>query len=206
MVETYNHERATIVVWQRTKKGNDCCGDAHVVVNQDEYTLCAVVDGLGSGQGASESALAAVQTIKEHAAENLPTIMERCNESLFSKRGAVLTILKIDYLQQHIKYTNIGNVCFHLCAPSGKRVRPLPVQGYLSGKKDLTVEEKVFPYEEGSVFILHSDGVKDEKFLLYSVLDSTVTPDLFIEMLEEKGSTDDLTILVGKLSKPARSE
>ncbi|NEU31462.1 SpoIIE family protein phosphatase [bacterium LRH843] len=196
---TYNDDKnVEVVILQRTKPGNSACGDAHTVIHTDNYTVCAVVDGLGSGEGARQSATAIIETIQACHHEPVKQIVEACNQKMYHMRGAVMTIIKINYSNRKVCYCNVGNVGFDMHLPNGKTFRPIPSRGYLSSKKQI-ITSNCFAYQHGCVFSLYSDGViapptKVELMNMDSPRESA-------EFLFSKNDSavDDLTLLVGKI-------
>ena len=73
--------------------------------------ICALADGLGSGEFAKDSADAVMEEIENYADESIETIVKKCNEVLVKKRGVVLGIIKLDfttkiYFYVHRQYRN----------------------------------------------------------------------------------------------------
>ncbi|KMJ55858.1 indirect negative regulator of sigma-B activity [Bacillus sp. LL01] len=199
MINFYEHKNLEIAAVQQAKPGNIHCGDAHVVVEEKDFTICAVVDGLGSGEGASESAVAAIKIIKDNRFLDVEEIVKTCNEAMVNKRGAVLTLVKVDFVKKELNYCNFGNIGFVMYYPDGTTIQPIPLRGYLSGRKAV-IKSKSFSYKEGSIFMLYSDGVKipfSKKNLL--TIDSLKKE--FTDLLTlDRFAIDDVTLLVGKLA------
>lgn len=199
MIEHQQLEKADISVYQVAKKGNWCSGDAFYTVRTNDYILCAVADGLGSGEEAMEAAAIAMNVIKEDHHLNLDTIMDHCNNVLWGTRGVVLTILKIDIHSNIIEYTNVGNIACTFYKPSGDMIRPLPSRGYLSGKRKAFKIQRI-PYEKDMIFILYSDGLIFDP-MYHTLFTKNETPERIIERVVSlmENSNDDTTILVGKV-------
>ncbi|MFC0472367.1 SpoIIE family protein phosphatase [Halalkalibacter kiskunsagensis] len=198
MVTFYNSEKIEVAAFEQAKRGNACCGDAHSVIHTDEYTICAVADGLGSGEQALDSALAAIVKIESYHSLTVSQMVEACNDALHDKRGAVLTVLKIDHKKQEISYCNYGNIGFVMYLPDGNTIQPIPSRGYLSGKKT-NFKSSFFPYKRGSSFLLYSDGAKKRpnKDLLVQMT-SPIEASSYLFSRDEIVS-DDVTMLVGRL-------
>lgn len=198
MITHYNDNHIEIIAFERAKRGNDCCGDEHIVIQTKTFTICAVVDGLGSGQGAYEAAQIIAQIIKEKYTCTIEQIMELCNEAMMHHRGAVMSIIKIHYVTNEIQYCNVGNVRFTLYYPNKEVIRPIPTRGYLSGRH-CTVTSERFKYEKGCIFLLYSDGVltippMERMFRLGQLEDLTERI-----VKEATYAEDDITLLVGKI-------
>ncbi|MCM3714666.1 protein phosphatase 2C domain-containing protein [Halalkalibacter oceani] len=198
MISYYDDGKIEVAILEQAKPGKTCCGDAHTVIHTEDYTVCAVADGLGSGEGALQSAKAAIETIEMNHHATVEEMMEACNESLLFMRGAVMTIIKVDYVQSEICYSNVGNIGFIFHFPDGKTIQPIPSRGYLSGKKQ-TIKSQCFKYQKGSAFLLFSDGIQNpppKHLLLKMASPKKVANELFPA---DGYAIDDVTLLVGKL-------
>lgn len=155
----YNDQKIEVLAFEQAKSGNVCSGDAYTVIQTTNYTICAVVDGLGSGEGALQSAKACVAAIHSFQNESVGSMITACNQAMYNKRGAVVTIIKFEYSTKKLSYCNHGNIGFALYGVDGTTIQPVPTRGFLSGKK-LSVKSSTYSYSNGSTFILYSDGVK----------------------------------------------
>lgn len=197
MLEHQNFNKIDIYAYQSAKKGEDCNGDVYFVKETDEYFLCAVADGLGSGRDANASSEAAISVIKDHHDEDVKSLMERANDALHLKRGAVLAIFKIYYKEQELEYSCVGNIRFMLRTEAGKVTYPMPTMGFLSGRpQQVTVQR--FPFEKGTSFLIHSDGLEiySIKKYLWDVRSIRDTYQSIKEMIQNP--KDDITFLIGK--------
>ncbi|WP_078551286.1 PP2C family serine/threonine-protein phosphatase [Bacillus alkalicellulosilyticus] len=199
MVEFTKFDSVKVAIYQKAKQGNDLCGDSYVIIETDRYFLCAIADGLGSGEGAHCASVEAITIIKENHDAPVEVLMSKCNEAQLSRRGIVMTIVKIDYEQQRIHYSNVGNIGFVFYLPSGKVVRPIPQRGFLSGRK-VMIKEESFPYESGSTFILYSDGLHSSNIKPLN-LTTLHSPDDATEFIRKniKNKEDDLTVLIAQI-------
>ncbi|MDQ0256144.1 negative regulator of sigma-B (phosphoserine phosphatase) [Evansella vedderi] len=189
-----------ISTFKAAKKGNWCSGDSLLIEKTEDYVVCAVADGLGSGEEAAEASEAAIETIKENHHLDVESLMAKCNNVLFNKRGAVLAILKIDINDCQITYSNVGNIGCIFYDPSGKLTRPIPSRGYLSGKKQDFRIQKIYLEQEMS-FILYTDGLifNPVYHSYFTKMNSTKTT---IQHLVDLNMDfkDDTTIVVGKIN------
>ncbi|UOE94369.1 PP2C family serine/threonine-protein phosphatase [Alkalihalobacillus sp. LMS39] len=199
VVEYKIHDHVKVAVYQQAKAGNYCCGDSYVMIETKQYFLCAIADGLGSGEGAWISSDEVMKMIKEFHHEPIEALMKRCNEALVGKRGAVLTVLKVDYEENLLHYSNVGNIGFIYYLQNGEVIRPIPTRGFLSGRKT-TIKVERYPYKSGSAFLLYSDGMKlsSSKQLNTAMLQS---PDEAADFIREniENKADDLTVLIGQI-------
>lgn len=157
-----DQNRMQLSVFQKAKKGNYYCGDSYFYKETDEAFVCALADGLGSGELARESSKAVMNVIEENPVLTVEALVKKCNEVLTGKRGVVLGILRIDFKTETYSYSSIGNIGVITIGPDGKRNRSIPLAGYLAGyPRELRVTRgKV---HEGMVFLMFSDGVNDRR-------------------------------------------
>lgn len=150
-------DKLELFVHQTTKAGNTECGDSYFYKATDEYFICVIADGLGSGKYANEASTAVITVVEQYHHEELDQLMDRCNTVLLQKRGAAVSVLKFYFNKNEFVYSGVGNIRFFLYSPEGKLTYPLPVTGYLSGRPQ-TFNTQRFTYEPESKFLIYSDG------------------------------------------------
>ncbi|MDG5787933.1 SpoIIE family protein phosphatase [Evansella sp. AB-P1] len=199
MIERQHLEKVDISLYQNAKKGNWCSGDSIFTVSTKDYVLCAVADGLGSGEEAMDASSAAIESIKMNHHLDVALIMSHCNKTLAHKRGTVIGVLKINFPNKEIIYCNVGNIGCAFYPPSGKLERPIPIRGYLSGKQQKFKIQHLY-YEPGTSFILYTDGLIFNP-AYHSCLFDLNTPELMMEHIvnDMKESNDDTAIVIGKI-------
>lgn len=199
MIESRTHNKVKTAVYQKEKEGNHLCGDSFMMIETDDYFLCAVADGLGSGEYAFKSSDIAMEILRTHHEWTVPDLMDECNRHLCGERGTVITILKIVFDEKKVIYGNIGNIGSFIAADEQKAHRPLPAPGFLSGRKFHYRLEHYY-YKKNLHFILHSDGISisQEEYNWMIDLQST---DVSMRYLAEKSqkTKDDRTVLIGSL-------
>lgn len=187
-----------VSVFQCAKNNNTHCGDSYFIHETDDYFICAVADGLGSGKDAELASATAVSVVEQFQHECVGTIMELCNQRLCNGRGAVLSILKIDYKQHRLSYANIGNIRFIVYSPSGVLARPVPRSGFLCGRK-IKCHEQHFNYDPHSSFVLYTDGFRlpSNDHYIPQMNSSKESVEYLVKKNDELN--DDATLLIGKL-------
>jgi len=149
-----------VSVYQKPKKGNYYCGDSYLYKETDKEFICALSDGLGSGEYAKESSQAVMDVIDEHVDEPIEKIIKECNKTLSNKRGAVLGLLRINFQEEWYSFTSIGNIGIIVIPPKGKRKRNIPSAGYLTGyHRPYKVTHDTLSH--GMLFFMFSDGVNE---------------------------------------------
>lgn len=185
-----------LAVYQKAKKGNYYCGDSYFYKETEDAFVCAIADGLGSGEMARESSHAVMKVIEDYPELTIESLVNKCNEALVGKRGVVLGILRIDFLKQTYSYSSIGNIGVIIVTAEGKKSRNIPLAGYLAGfpRKLRVTNGKV---EKGMKFLMFSDGVNDRRFPLKHVHTNEV--ESIVEQYKElygHSRDDDTTLIV----------
>ncbi|WP_409291103.1 PP2C family serine/threonine-protein phosphatase [Peribacillus sp. SCS-37] len=199
MIQTHIKEQhLELLISQSSKNDMPYCGDSYYYTVTDNYFICVLADGLGSGEFAYESSSAVVDVVKNNPHLDVESLMKLCNEVLVNKRGAAVSILKADFRTHEFVYSSVGNIRFFCCLPDGKLLYPLPVTGYLSGRTQ-RYHTQFFKYEPQSNFILHSDGLQmiGAKRVLKPHVPLQQTARLLLE--ENNAYSDDTTFLLGSL-------
>ncbi|WP_096270962.1 SpoIIE family protein phosphatase [Paucisalibacillus globulus] len=154
--------RVKVAVFQEAKNGNNECGDSYFYRETENEFICALADGLGSGEFAKESSKIVIDIIKENYHSPVEELVKKCNEKLIGKRGTVLAILKIDYRSNNYSISSIGNVGVMTITGGNTRKRSVPNAGYLAGfnRKFKVVQE---PLENEMNFVMYTDGVTSKE-------------------------------------------
>ncbi|KUP04458.1 phosphoserine phosphatase [Bacillus coahuilensis m2-6] len=186
------------LVEQRSKGNNSYCGDSYFMKATDDFFICVLADGLGSGKFANESSEAVATVVETYYEEDLHTLMEMCNKVLLHKRGAAVAILKVYFESNVFDYICVGNIRFYLYSPKGKLTYPLPVSGYLSGRPQRFKVNR-FSFEPKSKFVLHSDGITASN--IKSILSKSLPLPSLAEdiMAQQNHYPDDSTMIMGSL-------
>lgn len=152
--------KVAVSTYQVPKKGNYYCGDSYFYKETEDEFICALADGLGSGEHAKDSSKAVMEVIENNMNDTIDTLVKKCNDALSHKRGAVLGLLRIHFKEQWYSFTSIGNIGIIIIPPNGKRKRNIPSAGYLSGfpRSYKVSQENLMP---GMLFFMFSDGVND---------------------------------------------
>ncbi|QDI92477.1 phosphoserine phosphatase [Salicibibacter halophilus] len=202
---TEDHRKGTTAVYQKEKQGYSICGDAYYMSENDGYFLAAIADGLGSGENANRSARIVVNTIEnQHAGTSLEGLFSACNKALSHERGAVVTILKIDYTSKNVFYGNVGNAGCVLNIDDEGCYRPIPAAGFLSGRR-LKPKMYNYPFDSEVSFVLYSDGAEvhnmRDRFAQYAEVPSEFVQNMVVS--NDAACKDDITIISGHMKEKA---
>lgn len=187
-----------ISVYQKEKVGNYNCGDSYYYYQDNDFFLCALADGLGSGEMARDSSQAVMDVIKVDPLMTTSEIIKRSNQALAGKRGVVLGILKLDLRSLEYTYASIGNIGLMTITSEGVKKRNIPMSGYL-GVYPRKTKEISGKFKKNMQFVLFSDGVlsKDLTHNLFQKQNSAEITDAFAEQMEQNRE-DDTTLIVIK--------
>ncbi len=180
----------------RSKAGRHVSGDAWTIVDGDTNTLVALIDGLGSGEAAHEAAMLAQECVQAHAQDNLEQILQFCHQALRGTRGAVMMLMRIDRVARQVSFAGVGNIGVRVLGDTS--IKPISRNGIV-GYRMSNVREFSYPYTEGNVFILHTDGIStrfviDERWACQPGTDPQQVAE---EIAENFGKEDDdMTVLV----------
>lgn len=183
-------------VFQKAKHNQYCCGDSYFYTETDHEYVCALADGLGSGEFAKESSDIVIGIIKENIHATVEQLIKKCNQKLSGKRGAVIGILRIDFRTGEYTFSSIGNIGILTISENGKKKRSIPNAGYLAGyHRPFKVVTDQFV--SGMNFILFSDGVTDQDLSQWFLLSRDVhqVVQTFANYTEGEIRTDDTTLI-----------
>lgn len=139
--------------------GEEVCGDAWGIADASGQTLIVVADGLGHGPQAAEASHAAVRVFQARAALGPAGIIGAAHEALRSTRGAAMAVARLDPVRREIVYCGVGNIAGVVVAPGESRGQSMVSHNGTVGHTVRKIQEFVYPWEEGSLVILHSDGL-----------------------------------------------
>lgn len=198
-IQNFNHVQ--LGSFQEAKNKSSWCGDAFYCNESEDYFICAVSDGLGSGQFAYEASKVVMDYIRENHHEDLVMLMENCNRLLLNKRGVVLSIIKVDYKNKEIIYSNTGNINCIFYSLDGILTRTVPKRGFLSGKK-LNFTTQHLPYKTRVRFIIFTDGVDLQSTLQKAIMkENSITDVIYAVKKIADFKKDDTTFVVGDVFK-----
>lgn len=199
-MERIHHSFVQACIFNEAKKGHYESGDSYHTVLTDDYFICSVADGLGSGPVARESSQVIPQILKQHHHETIDELMQRFNGLMVQKRGAAVAIFKVDFKRKTLEYSCVGNIRFYMYRKgTDEMIYPLPVMGYLSGRPQ-KLRTQLYTYVEDDLFLIHSDGVdlRNPK----SMMRQAGTPErLYYDILRSIETGDDATFIAGSLLK-----
>jgi hypothetical protein len=137
--------------------GEDACGDGWAVsCDLDGATLLGV-DGLGHGPEAAKAAAGAIQALEKRPAAAPGEVVHAAHDLLRITRGAALSVARIDYGADGVRFAGIGNV--NAIVHDGTVRRALVSHNGIVGHNMRKVQEFTVPFPPGALCVLTSDGI-----------------------------------------------
>lgn len=138
--------------------GADHSGDAWAWVRSGDRTTLMLADGLGHGGEAARASTAAVEELRHWARLSPAEVLRKLHPALAGTRGAAVAVAQLDTWAGRLRFAGIGNVSARL--REGDRWRSLLSKpGIVGVHRPHTVREDEVPWTDGSLLILHTDGL-----------------------------------------------
>lgn len=156
--EARRSEQVEVGAVMRPKRGERQCGDtwAYRPFGPDSG-IAMVVDGVGHGSAASEAAERALKTLADFRKPDVVALMREIHDRLSGTRGAAAVAVHVDPTASTLSACGIGNVAATLNI-AGDRRGIVSLNGTL-GHGEVGLTEFNYPWPEGALLVLNSDGV-----------------------------------------------
>jgi anti-sigma regulatory factor (Ser/Thr protein kinase) len=185
------------------KPGEEICGDAWAMDQAETRSLILVVDGLGCGIDAAESANEAVRIFQKNRNLTPAKMISTIHDGIKHTRGAAVAVAEVNADHEFIRFAGVGNISGAILYSSG--IRHLVSHNGTVGKKIRKIQEFTYPWpvkikDQLPLLIMHSDGLATHwDFNQYPGL-SHRHPSLIAGVLyrDFKGGNDDVTVVVAK--------
>jgi anti-sigma regulatory factor (Ser/Thr protein kinase) len=139
-------------------QGESISGDAWVVRDFADGSICGVVDGLGHGRIAAEAAAPIIETVRTvQQAMNPVALIEAAHQAARPTRGAAFGVAVIEGEAGKVRFAGIGNVA--AVVVDGDRRRHLVSYSGILGQGYHKVAEFTHPWSPTAALVLHSDGI-----------------------------------------------
>jgi anti-sigma regulatory factor (Ser/Thr protein kinase) len=145
-------------VVQVPKPGEEVCGDQWGVQTSGEHKTLLLADGLGHGPDAAKAANSAIATLERQPDLAPGDLIEAVHLALRSSRGAAVAAARLDGERRLVTFAGLGNISAKVAAPGEPDRHMVSING-TAGVEARTIREFSYPWPEGSLVILHSDGI-----------------------------------------------
>jgi phosphoserine phosphatase RsbX len=151
----------------RPRPGEQVCGDRPIAVDVNGIgALVGVLDGLGHGAEAATAARCGVDVLDGARAQPLEELIQLCHRALSGTRGAAMTLARIDFRTDTLRWVGIGNVTANLVAkrPAGVEVRSSArlAAGIVGYRIPEALTPQEVPIRPGDLLVIASDGIAED--------------------------------------------
>jgi anti-sigma regulatory factor (Ser/Thr protein kinase) len=140
--------------------GEEACGDGWAVSCDPGGATLLGVDGLGHGPEAAKAAAGAIQALEKRPAAAPGEVLHAAHDLLRITRGAALSVARIDYGADDVRFAGIGNV--NAIVHDGTARRALVSHNGIVGHNMRKVQEFTAPFPPGALCVLTSDGIQTQ--------------------------------------------
>jgi anti-sigma regulatory factor (Ser/Thr protein kinase) len=152
--------RLAVGIRVRPLAGERESGDACVELRTPQGVTVAMADGLGHGPSAAVAANAFVDCVREAGLLALEEVFARAHRALLKTRGAVAAVARFPHERAEVQIAGIGNISIALARTGALRTeQPIVMPGVL-GSAYRMVRAQVFPFGQGDLLVMHSDGIR----------------------------------------------
>jgi phosphoserine phosphatase RsbX len=147
-------------VAERALVGEARSGDVAVVLPFAGGALIGAIDGLGHGDAAADASHRALDALRDAPAARLPDLFEACHGALVGTRGAVMTLVSLDFAARELSWFGVGNVEARLLrADEAARPEAPMLLGGVVGQSLPGVRASRQPLQRGDMLVLATDGI-----------------------------------------------
>jgi anti-sigma regulatory factor (Ser/Thr protein kinase) len=138
----------------------EVCGDAWEVIETAGVLRAIVVDGLGHGPFAKEAAREAVAVFRSQTTTGVASTLKLVDQALTKTRGAAGAIVELCPAKGQITAAGVGNISMRLL--NNGESKSFGCDNGTLGTGVPKIREVMQPWVQGSVLVMHSDGVKTQ--------------------------------------------
>lgn len=178
--------------------GEEECGDAWAVSeNEDEITIL-VADGLGHGPEAAVASRTAVLTLESQGNQTPSILINAMHQAMRITRGAALAIGQVRFSTASLHFAGVGNIT--ACLIEGENRKQLVSHNGTVGHNMRKVQEFTVPWPEGALYIMCSDGINTHWDLSHYPGLASCHPALIAGIIyrDSTRARDDATVVVVK--------
>jgi anti-sigma regulatory factor (Ser/Thr protein kinase) len=137
--------------------GLEACGDAWAAAQTPGRSIIAVMDGLGHGPLAAESARRVIEVFLDDPSQSPAETIRRSHPALHRMRGVAMAIAEVLPQRGEVRYAGIGNISGVILAAGASHSM---VSRYgIVGQEIRKIQEFTYDWPTGAVLIMHSDGL-----------------------------------------------
>jgi negative regulator of sigma-B (phosphoserine phosphatase) len=146
----------------RLVAGETDCGDKALVISSPPNSLIAVVDGVGHGSAAAYAAELAIDRLREHATDSLPSLIARCHDALQDTRGVAMGLASLGGSHGAMTWLGVGNVQGRLVPRDNtKRGASMMLTAGIAGDRLPRLHPATLKIRRGDLLLLATDGLRE---------------------------------------------
>jgi len=138
--------------------GEEHVGDGWSVARSGDAFTIMVADGLGHGIDAEGPSRLAVEAFLAAKAEHPARIVELAHEALRGTRGAAVAVVRVE--QEQARFAGVGNIAASVIADA--TTRHMVSHPGIVGHQMSRVQEFTYPWNDRSLMVLASDGIRTQ--------------------------------------------
>jgi hypothetical protein len=119
-----------------------------------------VVDGLGHGRFAGEAAHEAIRVFRSQGTVGVASALKLVDQALIKTRGAAGAVVEICPVKKQVTAAGVGNISIRVL--NNGESRSFGCDNGTLGAGVPRIREFTQPWVQGSVLVMHSDGVKTD--------------------------------------------
>ena len=139
-------------------EGEEVCGDGWDVIETAGVLRAMVVDGLGHGPLAGEAAHEAIAVFRSQATVGVTSALKLVDQALIKTRGAVGAIAEICPAKKQVTAAGVGNISIRVL--NDGESQSFGCDNGTLGTGVPRIREFTKPWMQGSILVMHSDGLK----------------------------------------------
>ena len=132
------------------------CGDAGLVKEDGASLFLAVIDGLGHGKEAHDSAQCCIRFLEAHHRNELIWLTEELHRHIRGFRGVVAALCRIDTRKKELSCVSVGDITVRRL--SNEPFRIFSRSGIL-GYQARSFKQETRRLAVGDILLVHTDGV-----------------------------------------------
>ena len=139
-------------------EGEEVCGDGWDVMETAGVLRVLVVDGLGHGPFAGQAAHEAIRAFRSQATVGVASALKLMDQALIKTRGAAGAVVEVCPAKKQLTTAGVGNISIRVL--NNGESRSVGCDNGTLGTGVPRIREFTQPWVQGSVLVMHSDGVK----------------------------------------------
>jgi anti-sigma regulatory factor (Ser/Thr protein kinase) len=137
--------------------GEQFSGDGWSTKATETGVVVFLADGLGHGPLAESAAREAIRAFEKASFRPTAELLEIVHQATRSTRGAAVAVASIDARERVVRFAGIGNIAGALIGQN--EVRHMVSMNGIVGHQVRVFREFTYPWREGDLMVLHSDGL-----------------------------------------------